>query len=124
MPTTMAATQQIPTMLPEHVQLYRGHATRLTLRGALNALQTIVKDRAMLHELGDKEAVAGATILLREALIDVIAVPATSAAEHAAKNQAINETVEMVTLEAPWLVELMIITTMKTEQEQLEGDVD
>ena len=107
---------------PERCRSYRQHGRPETLRGALRQLRAIARDRDQLLACGDSEAVAGGTVLLRAALLDVVAVPCHSRAQHERKNTVVDTHFETVTAEAPWLVELMLVIAIRTEAEGIDLD--
>ena len=72
---------------------YRTHAKPTILRQAVATAECDRRDRGALGAMDDVEAVSkpsGATVLLREAVLDVLVVPAGSFIVHKAKCDAVN----------------------------------
>ena len=102
----------------DRLRLYQEHAQAKTLRQAVRRLNAVARDLEALKRMGEVEAVAGATVLLREAVLDVMSVPAGDFAEHEKKCNAVHAHFAM--LDPPWLVEAALGLAVQVEWNLIE----
>ena len=101
-----ATAIQVIDISSQEIRTYKEHSRPLSLRLALRRLDKVARDRQALMALGDEEAVAGATIELRYALLDALAVPPTGFPAQEAKGQAVTTYFDLC--DPAWLIESMM----------------
>ncbi len=109
---------QVVEISPKDVQLYKAYARPSSLRLALRRLDTIASHRQALTRMGEDEAVAGATIELRHALLDALAVPPADFAGMLAKTRAVSRYFDLC--DPAWLLEMMMGVATRVEWQLLD----
>ena len=113
-----ASAIQVIDISSQEIQTYKEHSRPLSLRLAFRRLDKIARDRQALVVLGDKEAVTGATIELRSALLEALAVPPTDFPAQETKGRAVAKYFDLC--DPAWLIESMMGVATLLEWQMIE----
>ena len=113
-----ATAIQVIDISSQEIQTYKEHSRPLSLRLALRRLDKIARDRQALLALRDEEAVAGATVELRYALLEALAVPPTDFPAQEAKGKAVAAHFDLC--DPAWLIESMMGVATLVEWQMIE----
>ena len=102
----------------QEIQTYKEYSRSPNLRRALRRFDKVARDRQALMALGNEEAVAGATVELRYALLEALAVPPTDFPAQEAKGQAVAKYFDLCN--PAWLIESMMGVATLIEWQMIE----